>query len=161
MFVYDELTALDLLDVNLVNLDRKTASFSLDLYFKYLCGNSESCTLVRENESVVAYIVGFNGLYRHTEEKYTHITAVSVSPAFRKCSLGSLLVMLLEMNGESHRSSFIDLYVRVSNYGAIRLYKRTGYSVHNTIENYYSDPNEDGYDMRKYFRPAALSNSAC
>lgn len=44
---------------------------------------------------------------------------------------------------------FVDLFVRKSNQSAIQMYRKMGYSVYRTVLDYYSEPDEDAYDMRK------------
>lgn len=44
---------------------------------------------------------------------------------------------------------FVDLFVRSSNKAAIRMYEQMGYSVYRRVLEYYSDPEEDAFDMRK------------
>ena len=43
----------------------------------------------------------------------------------------------------------MDLFVRVSNETAVNMYKRMGYSVYRKVIDYYSEPTEDAFDMRK------------
>lgn len=149
MFVYDALLPLDLLHVNLVNLDEKTMSFSLDFYFQYMQKSSASCCKVVCGSTIAGYIFGSEGAYKETQEPYLHITALSVAPMFRRCSLGHQLLRAYDLNAREKRQQFIDLFVRVSNRAAVQFYKKNGYGVHKTIENYYCDPVEDAYEMRK------------
>lgn len=44
---------------------------------------------------------------------------------------------------------FVDLFVRVSNAVAVEMYTKMGYSVYRRIIDYYTEPQEDAYDMRK------------
>lgn len=44
------------------------------------------------------------------------------------------------------RAYFVDLFVRVSNKVAIKMYSNLGYIVYRTVLEYYSgDPDEDAY----------------
>ncbi|KAI5184261.1 N-terminal acetyltransferase B complex catalytic subunit [Nematocida homosporus] len=152
MFVYDELTALDLLDVNLVNLDAMTASFSLEFYTSYFESHNQHCMAVKTDGSVVGYLFGSTGKYMKSETKYAHVTALSIAPTVRKCCLGSGLMELFERNASEEESVFIDLFVRCSNKSAIAFYTKHGYGVHKQVPGYYIEPAEDGYDMRKYLK---------
>ncbi|OAG29514.1 N-terminal acetyltransferase B complex catalytic subunit [Nematocida displodere] len=158
MFVYETLSPLSLLDVNLVNLDDKTMSFSLEFYFSYMSEKRNNSFSVSCDGSVVGYIFGNSGLYKNTPEKYTHITALSVSPLVRHCAVGTGLLRLFDLNAYIHHSKFIDLFVRVSNTKAIAFYQHNAYAFHEKIDMYYHDPSEDAWDMRKYL-PDQLSDS--
>lgn len=48
----------------------------------------------------------------------------------------------------SHNGYFVDLYVRVSNAVAIKMYEGFGYTVYRRVIGYYSGE-EDAFDMRK------------
>lgn len=95
-------------------------------------------------------MIGSTGKYPETNENYSHVTALSVSPMFRKCGLGTTLMDIILFNAKMHRSNFIDLFVRISNESAISFYKKHEYKVHDQIIKYYNDPVEDAYDMRRY-----------
>lgn len=149
MFSYREFTAVDLLDLNLVNLDEKTVSFTLEFYLRYL-SNSKYCISVLSSEDVVGYVIGHSGLYKNTDVIYSHITAISISQWNRGFGLGKNLLEFYNLNSEVDKSEFIDLFVRESNRSAIEFYSRLGYIRHELIEGYYDRPTENAYDMRLY-----------
>ncbi|KAI5180457.1 N-terminal acetyltransferase B complex catalytic subunit [Nematocida sp. AWRm80] len=149
MIVFKEFECSDLLDLNMVNLDGVTTTFSLNFYLDYFY--KYNCIGVY-SDIPLGYIFGSHGVYKDTTEKYSHITALSISPLTRRYSLGCTLMNIFEIDAEVNKSVFIDLFVRVSNLVAIQFYKRNNYATHNIIENYYSDPVEDALDMRKYLR---------
>lgn len=150
MFSYREFNALDLLELNLVNLDDKTVSFSVDFYSRYLSGHSKYCISAVSSDEVIGYIIGNSGPYRNTDTLYSHITALSISPWSRGFGLAQQLLRLYDFNAKSDRSEFTDLFVRESNKIAIDFYKKYGYINHQLIEGYYENPNENAYDMRLY-----------
>jgi N-terminal acetyltransferase B complex catalytic subunit len=43
----------------------------------------------------------------------------------------------------------VDLYVRVGNTIAVRMYAALGYMVYRRVLGYYGEPMEDAFDMRK------------
>lgn len=47
-----------------------------------------------------------------------------------------------------YNAFFVDLFVRCSNYLAIKMYNRLGYTVYRRVLDYYSGE-EDAFDMRK------------
>jgi N-terminal acetyltransferase B complex catalytic subunit len=83
------------------------------------------------------------------EKWHGHVTAVTVAPDFRRLGLARQLMLLLEdVTHRVHNGFFVDLFVRVSNGVAIRMYEKFGYIVYRTVLGYYSSE-ENAYDMRK------------
>jgi N-terminal acetyltransferase B complex catalytic subunit len=82
------------------------------------------------------------------ENWHGHVTALTVSPDYRRLGLAAGLMKFLEDVSEKKRCFFVDLFVRVSNTVAINMYKNLGYIVYRTVLEYYSG-DEDAYDMRK------------
>jgi N-terminal acetyltransferase B complex catalytic subunit len=93
---------------------------------------------------------------KHYLPWHAHITALTVSPAYRRSGVGSVLTKLLEEEGDVGNGWFMDLFVRRSNARAITFYKKHGYSVFRVVKDYYGDDvndptadGEDAFDMRK------------
>lgn len=82
------------------------------------------------------------------ENWHGHVTALSVSPDYRRLGLAATLMKFLEDVSEKKRCFFVDLFVRVSNEIAIKMYQHLGYIVYRTVLEYYSG-DENAYDMRK------------
>ena len=83
------------------------------------------------------------------DQWHGHVTAVTVSPDFRRIGLAARLMQILEqVSEEIYNGFFVDLYVRVSNSLAIGMYKKFGYSVYREVIGYYSGE-ENAYDLRK------------
>lgn len=82
------------------------------------------------------------------ESWHGHVTALTVSPDYRRLGLAGKLMNFLEDISEKKRCFFVDLFVRVSNTIAINMYHELGYIVYRTVLEYYSG-DEDAYDMRK------------
>ena len=80
-----------------------------------------------------------------------HVTALSITPEYRRLGLANKTMKLLEdVTEHQHRGYFVDLFVRKSNDVALQLYTKLGYIVYRRVLNYYSgDDPEDAYDMRK------------
>lgn len=51
--------------------------------------------------------------------------------------------------GRRYNGYFVDLYVRVGNTIAVRMYAALGYMVYRRVLEYYGEPLEDAFDMRK------------
>jgi len=67
-----------------------------------------------------------------------------------RLGLARRLMVALEDISEAKKCYFVDLFVRVSNSVAIKMYRQLGYVVYRTVLQYYSgETDEDAYDMRK------------
>lgn len=155
MFVLRELLATDLLKLNMVNIDPKIGSFSsTGFYLDRLLQKDSPCYTFLYKEHPFGYIIGEHDKKKEEEEekKYTHITAVSTSPLARRMRLGSIMIESVYLDAVSNRSCFVELFVRKGNIQAISLYRKNGYTVKSVIPEYYSDPEEDAYDMRVYIQ---------
>lgn len=80
-----------------------------------------------------------------------HVSAVTVSPLFRRLGLARTLMDDLEaMCKDQYNAYFVDLFVRASNSLAIDMYTKFGYCIYRRVLGYYSgDDPEDAFDMRK------------
>lgn len=76
-----------------------------------------------------------------------HVSAVSVSPLYRRLGMAGKMMRSLEKRSEEGDMYFVDLFVRVSNKAAIRMYEGLGYTVYRRILGYYCDPDEDAFGM--------------
>jgi N-terminal acetyltransferase B complex catalytic subunit len=78
-----------------------------------------------------------------------HVTAVTVSPDYRRIGVATALMNYLEnVSSSCYNAYFVDLFVRVSNILAQVMYTKLGYSVFRQVLEYYSGE-EDAFDMRK------------
>ncbi|KAL5291220.1 NAA20 family protein [Megaselia abdita] len=142
-------TCNDMFKFNNVNLDPLTETYGLSFYMQYLARWPEYFQVAESpNGNIMGYIMGKaegNG-----DNWHGHVTALTVSPDYRRLGLAALLMNFLEDVSEKKKAYFVDLFVRVSNKVAINMYKNLGYIVYRTILDYYfGDPDEDAYDMRK------------
>ncbi|EJW04698.1 hypothetical protein EDEG_01111 [Edhazardia aedis USNM 41457] len=142
----------DLYNFALINLDYKTESFTSSYYNMYLLFHTyQNIKITLANSNIpAAYIFAKNEFNKAEKMKYTHITAISVAPMFRRCGFGTILMDMLTKSSVKNYSFYIDLFVRRSNLQAIGFYKKLGYKVHQVCESYYDGPCEDAFDMRKY-----------
>lgn len=83
------------------------------------------------------------------EQWHGHLSAISVAPQYRKQGIATQLMGCLEQAADQGDMYFVDLFVRVSNTQAIKMYERLGYSIYRRVLEYYTGPDEDAYDMRK------------
>ncbi|KAK0568452.1 N-alpha-acetyltransferase 20 [Tilletia horrida] len=102
---------------------------------------------------VMGYVIG--KAEGKKQELHGHVTAITVAPEYRRLGLAQGLMRLLEdSSSQVYDAYFIDLFVRPSNYLAIKMYEGLGYSVYRKVIEYYhgggaNGEDEDGYDMRK------------
>ena len=100
-------------------------------------------------------IAGYAGLWRVLDEG--QITNIALKQQYRRQGYGELLLRVLMEAAWEDGCSDIFLEVRVSNIGALHLYRKLGYQVLSVRKNYYSEPEEDFNVVR--FRRAVRSGS--
>ena len=92
-------------------------------------------------------VIGYVCSWRTVDE--CHILNVAVHPSFRRIGLASQMIdHLLET---CQRDGILSYYleVRVSNEGAISLYKKYGFRVCGVRRRYYADTGEDALIMQR------------
>lgn len=155
----------DLLDANSVNLDPLTENFNLLFYMEYL--NLWPGLFFKATEPVLnstemaGYMMGKTEGQLARNEWHTHITAVTVQDTYRRIGLALKLCLQLERitGGDPHNTWFVDLFVKVTNELARKMYEKLGYSVYRRVVGYYGrlvpsdrdaiDDDVDAFDMRK------------
>ena len=90
-------------------------------------------------------VVGYGGLICYGEE--AHVTNVAVDPEHHRHKIGTRLLHDLLQNAIAMGAQAISLEVRVSNYGAQRLYGQFGFRPVGVRKNYYQEINEDALIM--------------
>lgn len=76
------------------------------------------------------------------------LLSVAVSPGFRRKGIGmEILKKTIGIAAERNNSEML-LEVRISNTGAIELYKKLGFRIIATRKDFYDLPTEDAYSMR-------------
>lgn len=144
----------DLLEMNFVNLDQLTETYSPTFYGEYLTHWPEYQKIARHPNGIpMGYVLG--KAEGEGENWHGHVSAVTVAPTFRRLGLGEQLMSCLERTtSDIHDCYFVDLFVRESNNVAIDMYIRLGYIVYRRVLKYYRSggafPNdEDALDMRR------------
>ena len=74
---------------------------------------------------------------------------IAVDPQYRRQGVGQMLVCKLMEALEARNVRILLLEVRVSNASAISLYEKMGFSVAGRRPNYYHNPKEDAWILRK------------
>lgn len=90
-------------------------------------------------------IVGYAGLICYGEE--AHVTNVAVDPSHQRRKVASRLLYELIVSAIEMGAQAVSLEVRVSNWGAQRLYGRFGFHPVGIRRNYYQELNEDALIM--------------
>jgi len=90
-------------------------------------------------------IMGYADIW--VEKNLFHIANIAIAPSFRNKGFGSLLLNFIFNFANSMQIKKISLEVRVSNFAAIRLYKKFNFKIIKVLQEYYFDNREDAYLM--------------
>jgi ribosomal-protein-alanine N-acetyltransferase len=90
-------------------------------------------------------VVGYAGLISYGDE--AHVTTIAVDPEFQRLRIGTRLLYELVREALDLGARAVSLEVRVTNWGAQRLYGRFGFRPVGVRRNYYQETNEDALVM--------------
>jgi len=90
-------------------------------------------------------VIGYAGIVSYGEE--AHITTIAVDPRQHRMKVGSRLMYELFQYAIRMEANAVSLEVRVSNWGAQRLYERFGFRPVGVRKNYYQEIGEDALIM--------------
>ena len=99
--------------------------------------------VAREQERVVGYI-GSQSVMGESD-----MMNVAVDPDFRRAGIGQMLISRLIEDLKDSGNHCLSLEVRASNAPAIALYHKLGFAQVGRRPNYYRNPKEDAYILRK------------
>jgi [ribosomal protein S18]-alanine N-acetyltransferase len=116
--------------------------WSPNLFLSEMAESPNRCYLVARMDREV---VGYGGLICYGEE--AHITNVAVDPLHHRHKIGTRLLHDLVTNAIEMGAEAVSLEVRVTNWGAQRLYGRFGFRPVGVRKNYYQEINEDALIM--------------
>jgi [ribosomal protein S18]-alanine N-acetyltransferase len=91
-------------------------------------------------------VVGYGGLMVYGGDE-AHVTNIAVDPAHHRHKIGTRLLYELIQEALRFGARAVSLEVRVSNWGAQRLYSRFGFRPVGIRKNYYQETNEDAIVM--------------
>ena len=106
--------------------------------------NPLSVWLVALEEDRVAGYVGSQTVMGETD-----MMNIAVHPDFRRQGIAEMLVDALIVQLKARNSHCLTLEVRASNEPAGRLYEKLGFLQVGLRKNYYRNPREDAYILRK------------
>jgi [ribosomal protein S18]-alanine N-acetyltransferase len=90
-------------------------------------------------------VVGYGGVMCYGEE--AHVTTIAVDPAHHRRKIGTRLLYDLVQESLRLGAQAVSLEVRVSNWGAQRLYSQFGFRPVGVRKNYYQETGEDAVVM--------------
>lgn len=90
-------------------------------------------------------VAGYGGLMCYGEE--AHVTTIAVDPERHRQKIGTRLLYELIQEGRRMGAQAVSLEVRMSNWGAQRLYGKFGFRPVGVRKNYYQETNEDALVM--------------
>ncbi len=92
-------------------------------------------------------VVGYIGSQTVLDE--SDMMNVAVHPDFRRRGIAEALVLTLAAKLKEKGSTCLALEVRVSNAPAVALYEKLGFTQAGLRRNYYRNPKEDAYILKK------------
>lgn len=116
--------------------------WSPNLFLSEMSESRNRCYLVARIDREV---VGYGGLICYGDE--AHITNVAVDPLHQRQKIASRLLHDLIGAAVDMGAEAVSLEVRVTNWGAQRLYGRFGFRAVGVRKNYYQEINEDALIM--------------
>jgi len=116
--------------------------WSPNLFLSEMNESRNRCYLVARLDREV---VGYGGLICYGEE--AHVTNVAVDPVHHRSKIGSRILHDLILSVVAVGLKKKSLEVRVTNWGAQRLYGRFGFRPVGVRKNYYQEINEDALIM--------------
>jgi [ribosomal protein S18]-alanine N-acetyltransferase len=137
-------TAEDVPSIIRVNSLTLPEHYSDDFYYQILKMFPDTFFVAELDGSVVGYIMcrieyGLSLLRRFGLAKKGHIISIAVLEEHRSKGTGTKLIQqaLQAVRSDSGKEAYLE--VRVTNTGAIELYKRIGFRVVSTLTGYYKD----------------------
>jgi ribosomal-protein-alanine N-acetyltransferase len=116
--------------------------WSPSLFVSEMTSGRNRCYLVATDGRNV---VGYGGLISYGDE--AHVTTIAVDPGYQRMKIGSRLLYELVTEARGMGAQAVSLEVRVTNWGAQRLYGRFGFRPVGVRKNYYQETNEDALVM--------------
>jgi ribosomal-protein-alanine N-acetyltransferase len=116
--------------------------WSPNLFIAEMTDPANRCYLVAR---VDREVVGYGGLICYGDE--AHVTNIAVDPNQHRSKIGSRVLLELMRGGIAMGAHAVSLEVRVSNWGAQRMYGRFGFRPVGIRRNYYQELNEDALIM--------------
>ena len=134
----------DIASVIEINAETLPEHYSDYFYYEILAEFPETFLVAELEGALIGYVMcrieyGFSHLRRLGLARKGHIVSIAVREQHRGKGVGTMLMHATQeaMTKKTATESYLE--VRVSNSGAIALYKRLGYKVSGRLEAYYKD----------------------
>src|SRR6266704_6067640 len=111
----------------------------------FLAEMSESANRIYLVARIGRDLVGYAGMISYGDE--AHVTTIAVDPEHHRRKIGTRLLYELIESAIEMGARAVSLEVRVSNWGAQRLYGRFGFRPVGVRKNYYQETGEDALVM--------------
>ena len=138
-----EMTLDDLLAVMEIEEENFSVPWTETGFFSFLIRDDTLFLVAEENEEILGYI----GIVCVPEDG--DITNVAVKRSRQNGGIGKKLVETMIEKSAKRGVKNIFLEVRVSNAPAIHVYESCGFENVGLRKNYYDDPKEDAYIMKR------------
>ncbi len=99
--------------------------------------------IVRHDDTIIGYV----GMWVILDE--SHITNIAIHPDYQNRGIGRFVLESMFRRARELGSTKMTLEVRVSNAGAIHLYRSLGFQDRGIRKGYYTDTHEDAIVMWK------------
>ena len=116
--------------------------WSPNLFLSEMSESKNRCYLVARIDREV---VGYGGMICYGEE--AHVTNIAVDPLRQREKIGTRLLHDLILEAKAMDAEAVSLEVRVTNWGAQRMYGRFGFRPVGIRKNYYQEIGEDALIM--------------
>ncbi len=116
--------------------------WSPNLFLSEMSESRNRCYLVARMDREV---VGYAGMICYGDE--AHVTNIAVDPMHQRHKIASRLLHDIVRQAIAMGAQAVSLEVRVTNWGAQRLYGRFGFRPVGVRKNYYQEINEDALIM--------------
>lgn len=120
-----------------------TEPYSRELWEEELKLDVAHPFVLKINQQIVAYL-DFWAVRGEAQ-----LIKIAVDPAFQRQGLGQRLMVAFEQKCHEKKADEILLEVRPSNLAAIALYEKMGFEKIRVRKKYYSDNQEDAWEMMK------------
>ncbi len=117
-------------------------SWSLGLFLGELSAQTGRLYVVAR---VGGSVVGFAGMIFQGPDG--HVTTISVDPVWRRCAVGSRMLLVLCRRALEVGCEALTLEVRAGNDAAVAMYRSFGFAPAGVRKNYYADLGEDALVM--------------
>jgi len=113
-----------------------------------LLGNQEFLTIIAcINDKPIGYASAYLSELCHESK----IISIAVLPEYRKMGIGTIMIEEIERNALAKGIIKVALEVRMTNFEALKFYKKRGFLIRGVLLDYYG-PGKNAFTMEKILR---------